>query len=83
MACAAQHFTGISPERFAALSQKAKGSGIDITGDSGTTTKFGVTVTWTYDPQAQELTIQCTEKPFFLSCDDINGRIQNAMTTSA
>jgi hypothetical protein len=81
--CNPLNFSGITPARFTALTAKAQQAGVPISGDSGTASQMGVTVTWNFDPAAQTLTIQCTDKPFFISCDTINGKIQDAVNQSA
>jgi hypothetical protein len=67
--CAAQVFTGVSPEKFGCLQAKAA--------DQGSASKDGITVTWDYEVDSQTLTIQCTAAPFFLSCGTINSTIHN------
>jgi hypothetical protein len=74
--CAAQTFSGVTPEQFTCLIQKAQSSfGVTISGNSGTASKDGLTVAWDFDLTAQTLTLQCTDKPFFLSCGTINSQI--------
>ena len=36
---------------------------------------MGIEVTWNYSPDSQQLNIQCTHVPFFVSCSDVNTRI--------
>jgi hypothetical protein len=43
---APQVFSGIAPGQYARLIEKAKAAGIDLSGNSGTATKFGVEVSW-------------------------------------
>ena len=62
--CAAQIFTGISPSQFACLLKKANDAGIPISGNSGTASKDGITITWAFDPTINTLNIQCTSAPF-------------------
>jgi hypothetical protein len=80
--CEPQVFSNISPEQYATLVQKARGAGIDMTGNSGTASKFGVEVSWSYLPDKQELTLQCLNTPFFMSADDINSRLQTLVKNS-
>jgi hypothetical protein len=46
--CAAQVFTGVSPENFACVQGKAAAQGIAMGGDQGSASKDGITVTWDY-----------------------------------
>jgi hypothetical protein len=75
--CAAQVFTGVSPEKFACVQAKAAAQGITISGNQGSASKDGITVTWDFEGDSQTLTIQCTAAPFFVSCGTINSTIHN------
>ena len=75
--CASQTFSGITQARFDCLVQKAQAAGIAIAGNVGEASKDGVTVRWQFDPANQALELQCTASPFFLSCDTVNGKIQD------
>jgi hypothetical protein len=72
----AQVFSGITPEQFAKLTEKAKDAGMDIRGNSGAATEFGVEVAWNYVAETQQLTLHCLKTPFFISTAQINARIQ-------
>ena len=80
--CAPQVFTGIVPEQFAKLTAKAKAAGIDLNGNYGSATRFGVKVTWTYSPDSLQLVLQCLQKPFFVSGDDVNAKLQDLVKQS-
>ncbi|HTB96449.1 MAG TPA: hypothetical protein VK716_05540 [Terracidiphilus sp.] len=69
-------FKGIAPEQFVQLTAKAAASGTPISGNSGTTSKLGVEVTWNYNPAAQQLTLQSLKTPFFVTLDDIEARFK-------
>ena len=77
-----QVFTGVTPEQFARLVVKARGAGIDLDGNSGTASKFGVEVAWNYEPDKQQLTIQCVKTPIFLNAADVDARIQSLVRES-
>lgn len=72
-----QAFSGITPEKFAALLQKAKDAGFDLAGNSGTAQKFGVEISWSYSPEHQMLTLQCLRTPFFVNADDVDAKLQS------
>jgi hypothetical protein len=74
--CAAQSFSGISPAKFACLVANAAKQGIKIDGNHGSASKSGITIAWNYDSEGGDLTIQCTETPFYLGCDQVNSIIQ-------
>jgi hypothetical protein len=73
--CATQTFDNVTPEKWALLVSKANASGLNIQNDSGSASQDGFTFTWDYDPNAQSLAIQCTAKPFFVSCSTVNGKV--------
>jgi hypothetical protein len=77
-----QVFKGITPDQYAKLAEKARAAGIELSGNSGTASKFGVEVTWNYLPADQVLTIQCLKAPFFMSTADVDARIQKLVQDS-
>lgn len=77
---APQTFKGISPDKYAILTEKAKGAGIEMEGNSGSATKFGVEMQWDYSPETQELTLQCLKHPFFVKAEDVDTKIRNLVT---
>jgi len=79
----AQVFSGITPERYARLSEKARESDIDIAGNSGTASQFGVEIAWNYAPESQQLSLQCLKTPFFISVTQVNAKIQALVKESA
>jgi len=79
---APQVFNGVTPDQFTRLVEKAKAAGIDITGNTGTASKFGVEITWNYAPATQELSLQCLKTPFFMSASDVNTKIHSLVAQS-
>jgi hypothetical protein len=69
-------FSEIGPEKYKALLATAKSQGLDLSGETGSTTYQGLDFSWTYDAAAQALTIQCTGKPIFVPCSMIESRIR-------
>jgi hypothetical protein len=69
-------FSGITPDQYAQLIVKAKASGLDLDGNSGTASKFGVEVQWNYSPESQQLTVQCLRTPMFVSAATVYGKLQ-------
>ena len=70
-------FNGITPENYATLIQRAQSAGLNLTGNSGKATKFGVEVSWKYLPESQELTIQCLGTPFYVKPEQVSAKIQS------
>ena len=81
-ASAPQIFKDVTPDMFARLAEKAQQSGIPISGNSGTASKFGVEVAWNYSPESQELALQCLRAPFFMSAADVDKRMHTLVTES-
>lgn len=73
---APQVFSGITSEQYAKLVAKAQAAGIDMSGNSGIASKFGVEVAWSYLPAMQELTFKCLNTPFFVKPQDVYAKIQ-------
>jgi hypothetical protein len=75
--CPAVTLSGISEEKYQTLLATAKAQGLDLAGATGSTAYQGMTFTWSYDPAAATLTIQCTEKPIFVPCSMIESRLRS------
>jgi hypothetical protein len=73
---APQIFKGISPAQYERLVAKAETAGIALNGNSGTASKYGVEISWNYQPEIQELSLQCLKTPFFVNAADVNSKIQ-------
>lgn len=74
---APQTFKNITPDQYARLSEKAKGAGIEMHGNTGSAGKYGVEVAWNYSPDTQELTLQTLKTPFFMSAADVDSKIRD------
>jgi hypothetical protein len=70
-----QIFSGITPEQFEKLTAKAQAAGIGLTGSSGTSSKFGVEIGWSYSAATRQLTVQCLNTPFFVKPEDVCAKI--------
>jgi hypothetical protein len=79
---APQVFNGVTPDQYTRLVEKAKAAGIDISGNTGEASKFGVEVSWNYVPATQELTLQCLKTPFFMSASDVDAKIHSLVEQS-
>jgi hypothetical protein len=77
VACDALMYSGVDASKWACAKDAVRTQqGISIDADSGEMSKMGFTLKWTYDAAAQTLSIQCTSKPFFITCGTVNGRIE-------
>ena len=77
-----QVFNGITPQQFAKLVEKAKTAGIDLAGNGGTASQFGVEIAWSYAADKQELTLHCLHTPFFIKPEEVNAKIQALVNES-
>jgi hypothetical protein len=60
-------YENITPQRLAAIEARAQQElGISISGNEGTATKNGMTISWVYDPSDQTLTVGDTRKPWYV-----------------
>ena len=73
---APQVFSNITPEQFSSLTAKAHAAGIDLAGNTGTASKFGVEVSWNYVPETRQLTLLCLHTPFFVKPENVNAKIR-------
>jgi hypothetical protein len=74
---APQTYKDITPDQYAKLAEKARGAGIEMQGNSGSASKFGVEVEWKYAPETQELTLQCVKTPIFLKAADVDAKLRD------
>jgi hypothetical protein len=74
--CEAHLYDGVTPEMLACLSEQVQSAfGLSLDGDQGTATAMGTTLSWDYQRATQQLTVTCSAKPVFLSCDTIYGHL--------
>jgi hypothetical protein len=78
----AQVFSGITPEQYAKLKEKAREADMDIAGNNGTASQFGVEVAWNYVPATQQLTLRCLKTPFFIGVAEVNAKIRALVNES-
>lgn len=75
-------FTGVTPAQYTRLIEKAKASGIELSGNNGTASKFGTKVAWDYSPDTEQLTLQCLNTPFFLRAGEVDAKLQSLVRQS-
>jgi hypothetical protein len=70
-------YENITPQRLAAIETRAQQElGISISGNEGTATKSGITISWVYDPSGQTLTVGDTRRPWYVP----EGKIAEELT---
>ncbi|WP_263355757.1 hypothetical protein [Acidicapsa ligni] len=77
--CPPMTFEGISAAQYAILLQTAQSQGLNLTGESGSTSYQGMDFTWNYDQANQTLAIQCTGKPIFIPCSMIEAKVRSVV----
>ena len=75
-----QVFSGVAPEQYSKLMEKANAVGIAMSGNSGRASRMGVEVEWNYSPEKRELVLTCLHAPIFLSADDVNAKLHGLVT---
>ena len=74
--CEPQMYPGVTPAMLECFSESVESAfGIAVEGDQGSATALGTTLSWDYDRAAESLTITCSDKPMFLSCEMIYGHL--------
>ena len=77
--CAKQSFNNFTPAAWNCLVEKAAQYGVEISSNSGSAGASGFKLAWNYNPGASTLEIQCTDKPFFVSCSQVNSKINDVV----
>ena len=75
-ACPNLVYFGVTPAAWARIVAAAEQYGITAA-PSGSATVSGFTVEWTY--AEKNLTVACTDSPWFVGCDAINAHIDAAI----
>jgi hypothetical protein len=73
-------FVDFSDDCIQALRRRVQSEGVEESSvpsgsTSGTASRAGFDIAWTYDPPTQTLTVECTNSPFFAPCKVINAQI--------
>ena len=71
---------GVTTSQYAQMVERAKAAGIAITGNSGTAQKYGAAIAYEYQPDTQVLRLECTKVPFFLTKNEVYGRLRTLMS---
>lgn len=81
--CDPIYFPNVTPEVFADICARVEaGTGAQIAGNlSGRIEHSGCAFQWVYDVAAQQLRVQCVNKPFFFPCESVNAKLEELFTT--
>ena len=74
--CSADSFSNVSAAAFNCIVAKAAKYGVTINKDSGSSSASGFTISWNYERAATQLTIQCTDKPFWAPCKTVKSTVK-------
>ena len=81
-ACKPVVFQNIARDKFNAVRARIRAQAdVSVLGDSGSAQGNGFAASWIYDEPNQVLTIQCTDKPWFVSESLIADKIRALVTT--
>lgn len=79
-------YENITSQRLAAIEARAQQElGISISGNAGTATKSGITISWVYDPSCQTLTVGDTRRPWYVpesKIDEVLTELVNSTASS-
>lgn len=75
-------FKEVTPEQYARLAARATAAGIELSGASGTASKYGLELAWSYSQETGELTFQCLKTPFFVSPEVVEAKIRTLVRES-
>lgn len=68
-------FRGITRAVFARLRKMATQNGIPITHPAGEAVKDGIRIRWNYDPDREQLEVECIKTPFWIDAARVNQRL--------
>ena len=74
MPCPEITFEGIDQALHDKLLAEANAGGVKFDGDKATVS--GMELDWNYDAESQVLTVTCTKKPFFITCERVQSTIE-------
>lgn len=70
-------FNSITPEHFARIQAEVdREAGLELSGNSGEASVSGFTFLWNYNPESQDLTLQCTKKPWAIPAAMVQHKLQ-------
>lgn len=69
-------FSNFTALQFDNLMAKARAEGLALSGEAGEVEYKRITVKWLYNPEREELTLQCTKKPFIYPCGTVNDKLR-------
>ena len=78
MSCPELNYSDVSTAAWQRC-KAAVGQYVQVNTDQGEASARGVTIKWNYAAAAQTLSLQCLSKPFFVSCDYVNGELDKAV----
>jgi len=74
--CAMLTHNKVTQQAWQGIQQAVSQYGVVVARDSGSGTKDGLAVSWSYDTHSETLSIQRTEHPLLVNCSMINSHMQ-------
>jgi hypothetical protein len=74
-------FQNITPEQWLTMGARLTALRIEVSpADRSDVYVNTANLEWTYNPLAQTVTVQCTSKPWVMSCSEVNAKIQAGLS---
>jgi hypothetical protein len=81
MPCDAQTFPGVTSDVHRRLTSAAAAKGYVLNNPlNGMLVADGCSFSWAWDADKETLTVTCLKKPFFISCDTVDGHIKSLIS---
>jgi hypothetical protein len=78
VACDPVTYSGVDPSKWACVKDGVnRAYGLSIDSDLGEASERGFTLKWRYDATEQSLLVQCSKKPFLVSCGMVMKRLND------
>ena len=77
-ACAMLTYNNVTQDVWQCIVSAVAQYGIPVAADSGTQSAQGFTISWNYNRQAETLSVQCIDSPFWAPCSTVNAHINDA-----
>jgi hypothetical protein len=78
VACEQLIYPGVDSSKWACVKDAvSRAYGLSIDSNVGEASEHGFTLEWRYDASDESLVVQCTQKPFFVSCGMVTKRLHD------
>lgn len=77
VSCAPIVYNEVPQDLYDKLLAEAHASGVEFDGNKVKT--HGVELDWDYDPISESLAVTCTKKPFYITCEEVEGELNGLL----